>query len=161
VVTAPIFRIRDLAPNILDTERQRVSRLFEKDLSFASLREVGSTAARGVVSKQDLDFALRVSANRFYDAQSILDSRFQRGEIRIPLVGYQRYILGSGVDVMIHLVVSNGIYDNSFEQFLRLLITKKTVRDAYNNLKIGYDGRPMSEYRRVKRVFIEKCLCNA
>jgi GrpB-like predicted nucleotidyltransferase (UPF0157 family) len=154
------FYIRDLDRSILHGERERILQLIKKVISFALLTEVGSTAAEGVVGKQDLDFALRVPASRFYEAQGILDSHFDRNDVQRPVVGYQRYRVHSQLDVLIHLVVSGGSYDNDFGRFLEVLVSNNEVRIAYNKLKVAFNGRPMSEYKRAKKAFIESALAN-
>jgi GrpB-like predicted nucleotidyltransferase (UPF0157 family) len=156
--TVDNFYIRYLDRNIMQSERNRIFHLVKQMLPFASVMEVGSTAAEGVVGKQDLDFALRVPAGRFYEAQSILDSHFDRNERQRPVVGHQCYLVHSQLDVSLHLVVSGGNYDNDFERFLQLLLKKSELRLAYNNLKIAWNGRPMNEYRRAKKTFIESAL---
>ena len=159
--TVDIFHIRYLDQNILKGERERVLRLIRQVIPFASPMEVGSTAADGVLGKQDLDFAVRVSASRFYEAQCNLDSHFSRIERLQPVVGYQRYFVHSQLDVSIHLIVSGGNHDSEFERFLRLLLTNNRLRIAYNKLKIAWNGQPMNQYRRAKKTFIESALSKA
>ena len=135
--------------------------LIKKVISFALLTEVGSTAAEGVVGKARSGFLLyEVPAGRFYEAQGILDSHFDRNDVQRPVVGYQRYRVHSQLDVLIHLVVSGGSYDNDFGRFLEVLVSNNEVRIAYNKLKVAFNGRPMSEYKRAKKAFIESALAN-
>jgi GrpB-like predicted nucleotidyltransferase (UPF0157 family) len=154
----PNFYIRDFDRAILDSERERILRLIKKVIPFALPKEVGSTAVDGVVGKQDLDFALRVPSSRFYEAQSILDSQFDRNDALRPVVGYQRYLVHSKLHVLVHLVVEGGYYDSDFDRFIKLLVTNRELRIAYNNLKIAYNGQSMSEYKRKKKAFIESAL---
>jgi GrpB-like predicted nucleotidyltransferase (UPF0157 family) len=154
----PNFYIRNFDRAILDGERERILRLIKKVISFALPREVGSTAVDGVVGKQDLDFSLRVPASRFYEAQSILDSQFDRNDVHRPVVGYQRYLVHSQLHVLIHLVVEGGYYDSEFDRFIKLLATNSELRIAYNNMKIACNGQSMGEYRRKKKAFIESAL---
>jgi GrpB-like predicted nucleotidyltransferase (UPF0157 family) len=154
----PNFYIRDFDRGILDGERERILRLIKKVIPFALPREVGSTVVEGVVGKQDLDFALRVPADRFYEAQSILDSQFSRNDVHRPVVGYQGYLVHSQLHVLIHLVVEGGVYDDDFDKFITLLTTDSELRTAYNNLKIACNGQSMTDYKRRKKAFIESAL---
>jgi GrpB-like predicted nucleotidyltransferase (UPF0157 family) len=142
-------------------ERQRILRLLRETVSFASTMEVGSTAATGVVGKQDLDFALRVPSSRFYEAQSILDTSFRRNLRCKPVVGHQGYSIPSVVDGLAHLVILGGRYDYEFNKFINLLNENIEVRTAYNSLKRIWDGRSMHEYKAAKKTFIESSLRRA
>jgi len=152
-----IFQIRDLDSNTLLNERARVLRLIEEIVPFASVMEVGSTAIEGVIGKQDIDFAVRTPLERFEEARSILDRHFQRNANQLSNAEYQGYLVPSPLDVAIQLLVAGGKYDH-FERFLKLLSADETLRNAYNALKISWNGRSMNGYRRAKQTFIDKAL---
>ena len=65
------------------------------------------------------------------------------------------------MDVAIQLTVEGGPYDN-FLIFLAELRKDADLRQKYNELKVKFDGLPMSEYRDAKQGFIEQVLatCN-
>jgi len=124
---------------------------------LASVLEVGSTAVEGVVGKQDIDIVVRVPAESFADTRDILDRMFSRNASQMSNSEYQGYLVTSSLDVAIQLVVAGGKYD-TFVAFLQALSTDPTIRQAYNQLKIAWNGQPMQDYRVAKQEFIESVL---
>lgn len=152
VADVELFHIRDLDSST-QGERDRALSRIRQVIPFASVMEVGSTAVEGVLGKQDLDFVARVPRERFGEARNILDVHFQRNDRQLSNAEYQGYLVHSPVDVAVQLIVAGGQYDN-FEEFVRLLHASVDLRNAYNSLKLAWDGRPMEDYRAAKRAFI-------
>jgi GrpB-like predicted nucleotidyltransferase (UPF0157 family) len=119
--------------------------------------EVGSTALAGVVGKQDLDFVVRVPSSRFEHSRIALDAQFPRNQRQLCEHGFQGYCVPSQLEAAIQLIVAGSQHDN-FERFLNCLTASTELRQAYNALKIAFDGRPMHEYRLAKSAFIEAAL---
>jgi GrpB-like predicted nucleotidyltransferase (UPF0157 family) len=152
------FYIRDdLDASTLRSESQRVLRLIQGLIPSASVMEVGSTAMEGIIGKQDLDFVVRVGVPQFEKTRSILDKYFSRNDQQLSNAEYQGYIVSSSLDVAIQLIVADGKYD-TFERFLQLLKRDPSVQQAYNDLKVTWNGRSMQEYRLAKQGFIESVL---
>ena len=111
----------------------------------------------GVIGKQDVDFAVRVQAERFATARAILDGLFARDTDQLSNAEFQGYIVPSELDVSVQLFHAGGQYD-VFEAFLGLLGSDESLRRRYNDLKSQWNGRPMRDYRAAKDAFIESVL---
>lgn len=159
VPAAEVFQIRDLDGRTLRDESERILRLIQDVVPYASIMEVGSTAVEGVTGKQDIDFAVRVPLGRFAETRSALDRHFERNDRQLSNSEYQGYLVRSPLDVAIQLIVAKGQHDN-FERFLRLLSSDRELRTAYNHLKSAWHGRPMESYRVAKQAFIDSALSN-
>ena len=121
--------------------------------------EVGSTAVEGVIGKEDLDFLVRVPPDRFGDARIILDRQFERNERQFANSEFQGYRVVSPIGVSIQLTTENGPLD-VFEKFLLRLRSDPALRNAYNDLKLAWNGRPMDDYRAAKGDFIAAALAS-
>ena len=119
--------------------------------------EVGSTAVAGAVGKQDIDFAVRVPAAFFVKTRRCLDAYLERNPDQLSNSEYQGYHVGSNFDVAVQLIVSGGQYDH-FERFLQALNSNSDLVKVYNSLKRKWNGKPMDDYPRAKRAFIEVVL---
>ena len=75
------------------------------------MTEVGSTAIAGITGKQDLDFAVRGSAERFEEARSVLDGLYQRNDAQQSDTGFPGYILESSLDASVQLLAAGSQYD--------------------------------------------------
>lgn len=151
------FHVVELDRATLEAERRRVLALLEGVAPFFEVLEVGSTAVEGVIGKGDLDLLVRVSPSRFVEARALLDARLARNAAQFSDDAFQGYRVESPLDVAVQLTVSGGPYDD-FERFLELLRADRSLREAYNELKRAWDGRPMDGYREAKRAFIEAAL---
>jgi GrpB-like predicted nucleotidyltransferase (UPF0157 family) len=152
-----VFRIVRHDPRQLMRERERLLGAVREATTIGSLCEVGSTAVEGVVGKEDIDFALIVPRNQFGLARRDLDRVFRRDPQQMSNSEYQGYRLPSTYDAALQLVVFGSKFD-TFERFLSRLRESASLRRAYNDLKVNWDGRPMDEYRTAKRAFIEAVL---
>ena len=152
-----IFHINKIGLESLEAERNRVVNTITSIVPERSLYEVGSTAVDGVIGKQDLDFLVRVPSADFPSTRTVLDKVFTRNPDQLSNDVYQGYTVESVMDVAIQLTIEGGSYDN-FLTFLAELQASADLRQKYNELKIKYDGLPMSEYRDAKHNFIERVL---
>jgi len=151
------LRLIRLDPEVHASERSRVMGLLHGLIPGGSIMEVGSTAIVGVVGKQDIDFVVRVPESAFADARRALDTHFERNPNQLSNTEYQGYYVDSPLDVAVQLIVAGGPYDH-FERFLEALRSNPELVKAYNALKRKWEGKPMNEYRRAKRDFIESVL---
>ena len=84
-----IFQIREVDSELLERERNHVIRLLRRNLPATAIMEVGSTAVKGVVGKQDLDFLVQVPRGRFQRTRDILDRTLERDERQHSDHGFQ------------------------------------------------------------------------
>jgi len=152
-----VFRLQ--APDLrgLRRERVRIVRWLREWLPDAEVREVGSTAVPGVIGKQDLDFAVKVTADKFEEARTTLDKHFARNPDQLSDDCIPGYKVASSVDLALQLIVRDSAYD-MFDAFLGLLRQDAVLRADYNQLKRQWDGQPMQAYRQAKAAFIARAL---
>lgn len=121
------------------------------------ISEVGSTALEGVLGKQDVDILVLVPESSFQEVRGHLDMTLRRDMEQLSNDQYQGYIFESPLDVAVQLTVKGSQYDQ-FHRFIDELRQSPLLRDAYNTLKLEYDGKPMSAYREAKSAFIRSVL---
>lgn len=152
-----IFRLNHISLESLEAERNQALSQIRAVVPEHSLYEVGSTAVHGVIGKQDLDFLVRVPEAEFKATRTALDKAFTRNPEQLSNEVYQGYLVNSAMDVAIQLTTEGGQYDD-FLTFLAMLQASADLRQRYNELKMEFDGQPMSEYRDAKNQFIEHAL---
>lgn len=125
-------------------------------LPQSEILHVGSTAVRGSMTKGDLDVAVRIEQGGFRDAEEVLAQEYDRntgsertddfaafvGESTVPELGIQLVAVGGSAD--------------TFHIWVQQLLDDPTLRRKYDELKLGFDGLPMQEYRSAKSAFIAK-----
>lgn len=141
----------------MSAERDRVIAILKSCVPAEWISEVGSTALEGVIGKQDIDILVLVPEASFLEVRGRLDSTLRRDRNQLSDDQFQGYIFESSLDVAVQLTVKGGTYDE-FHQFLDALRESPNLVDAYNTLKIEYDGKPMAEYREAKSAFIRSVL---
>ena len=151
------FRIVEVDPLLLHSEKQRVMELLCAMVPRSCVMEVGSTAVQGLIGKQDVDFAVCVPRRRFVATRRVLDAALSRNPGQLSDSQFQGYLVASPLDIAVQLTVEGGPYDD-FSAFLAALKASATLREAYNALKRYWDGRPMEDYRGAKAAFIAAAL---
>jgi GrpB-like predicted nucleotidyltransferase (UPF0157 family) len=151
-----LFNILPTPPQF-DEERARVLAFVKQAVPDAIVEEVGSTAIRGLLGKQDIDIAVLTSKETFDAIRRRLDSIFERDADQFSDSVYQAYLVKSFLDVKIQATVRGGPHD-TFDEFLEALRTEPRLVDAYNQLKLHWHGRPMHEYREAKASFIRETI---
>ena len=154
---AELFKIGTVDELTIANERNRAMSLLREILPEASIFEVGSTAVKGLIGKQDLDFLVRVPKSEFETTRRILDQSLERNLNQMSTEIYQGYLVDSQHDVAVQLTIEAGPHD-TFLEFMELLKADKKLREEYNELKREFDGQPMDVYRTAKRDFIERSL---
>jgi GrpB-like predicted nucleotidyltransferase (UPF0157 family) len=152
-----VFRLSHLDRSVLMAERDRVIAILKSCVSAEWISEVGSTALEGVVGKQDIDILVLVPESSFQEVRGRLDMTLRRNVEQLSDDQYQGYIVESPLDVAVQLTVKGCQYDH-FHRFIDVLRDSPALRDAYNTLKIEYDGKLMAEYREAKSAFIRSAL---
>ena len=152
-----LFQLKDIEPNKLKSEKNRILKWLKELIPDALVMEVGSTAVRGAIGKEDIDILVRVEKKNFVKVRDILDKQFERNLEQISNSEFQGYCVVSSLDVAIQLTIIGSQYD-SFERFLNILKTDPSLLKKYNDIKRKWNGKPMDEYRQAKSDFIESVL---
>jgi GrpB-like predicted nucleotidyltransferase (UPF0157 family) len=151
------FLIRGVDRTLMRSECRRIRRLVEAIVRGRVVTEVGSTAVRGVIGKQDLDFVVRVDAVDFAETTGTLDGHFNRQSRQRSRPDRAAFDIPSTFDATLHVMVA-GCPDDNFETFTQVLRDHRHLRFEYNDLKLKWHGRAMEEYREQKRLFIQRVL---
>src|SRR4051794_6883896 len=107
-----LFIIRQLSPELLEGETQRIVSLIRAAVPEAEVFPVGSTAVPGVIGKQDIDVLVRVPLASFESTRQSLDAVFARNADQLSTSDFQGYVVDSPVDAAIQLTILGGPYDD-------------------------------------------------
>jgi len=145
------------AESAFDIQKQSILEM----LPDAEVYHIGSTAIAGLLTKGDLDLLVCVAENRFADADALLALRFDRNSRSMRTSKFASFIAS---DLNPPLGIQLTTRDGDFATFLRFsesLRLDSGLRAEYAQLKAGFEGRKMEEYRRAKDGFIERVLGQA
>lgn len=124
----------------------------------AEILHVGATAVPGVLTKGDLDIAIRVPDADFEEADAALAPRYTRDTGSIRTLDFSAFEAPAETPPLgIQLAVIDGPYDE-FHSFAGALRANPPLVEAYNELKQLFDGQPMETYRAAKALFIQAVL---
>lgn len=150
-------------PDVARVEAERLFARVEEELRSllsapADIRHVGATAVPGCLTKGDLDVVVRVEADAFVEADRALSVRFPRNDGSKRTDSFSAFE-DSGVvpHLGIQLTVVGGA-DDYFHLLADALRRDPVLVDAYNALKVRFDGQPMDTYREAKSAFIRDVL---
>jgi GrpB-like predicted nucleotidyltransferase (UPF0157 family) len=158
-----LFRLVDA-----DSARERAKQLFaEAAKSLAAILpptvdiwHIGATAIPDCLTKGDVDIVVRVPAEDFDTADSILATQFTRNEGSIRTTSFSAFEDATKQPHLgIQLTVVDGPFD-FFHLFIERLQQSPRLIEEYNTLKRLYDGGDMSAYRAAKDAFVERVLAN-
>lgn len=148
------LKLEDVADEI-DLLYGILERRFARLMPFGDIEHIGSTSIPGSITKGDLDISVRVPASRFEDALSLLDTCCERHEESHNTEEYQPYLCHiENQQVGIQLFISGSVYEKRFLFWRDALSNNPRLLEQYNDLKVAYHGRSMSEYRDAKSKFI-------
>ncbi|MDP8997084.1 MAG: GrpB family protein [Pseudomonadota bacterium] len=122
-------------------------------LPHAKIEEVGSTAIKGMLGKNDVDIAIAVLTSDFLDARSFLDAQFKRNDEQFSSEAFQGYTVKSETEIALQLFCVGSSFD-VFSEFKDLLSRSAGMRMRYTLLKRRWNGRDMDAYRDAKSKFI-------
>ena len=141
-----------------ETVFQKHSELIKQVLPGSQVYHVGSTGVRGSLTKGDVDLQVRVTQEDFPKAKESLMAiyslntgsdqtsffcAFEKEDEILP-VGIQLTVNGSSVD--------------NFRKVTQFFCEHPSYTEAYNHLKMEFEGEDMEEYRNEKSSFIAKIL---
>lgn len=126
----------------------------------ADIEHVGATAVSGCLTKGDLDICVRVDRAEFAAADAALAALFARNDGSIRTDAFSAFAaVEADPPLGVQLVVRGGELD-VFVRFRDALRADPALVAAYNDLKVGFDSRPMDDYRAAKAAFVEKVLAD-
>ncbi len=155
---------------LVDTRRARkdaqrlfaaVSERLAALLPGADIRHIGATAVPGCLTKGDLDIVVRVGAEDFATADSVVAAAFSRNGSSVRTQAFSAFEdASSHPHLGIQLVAVDSPFD-SFHLFAEALQRSPSLVEEYNALKRLHEGADMARYREAKGRFVERVLANA
>ncbi|MGE0115793.1 MAG: GrpB family protein [Steroidobacteraceae bacterium] len=146
------------APEIFATAERLfldVKARLQRMLPDAEIMHVGSTAIPGALTKGDLDIVVRVAPAYFKEADRQLANLFDRNAGSLRNEEFSAFQdVASNPELGIQLVVK-GASDDHFLLWRQLLEQSLELRQAYDELKMRFEGAEMEAYRAAKAIFIE------
>ena len=148
----PEAEIRAEVDRLWQSERKKLLRL----LPAADVQHVGATAVPGSLTKGDLDIQVRVPAADFAAAEVVLAAHYQPNSKTDRDVGFASFTdEKANPPLGVQLTAIDGPHDG-FYRFRDVLRAHPPLREAYDTIKRGWEGRPMAGYRAEKAAFFEE-----
>ena len=127
----------------------------------AEVLHVGATAVPGCLTKGDLDIVVRVDRVDFAASEALLANRFSRNVGSIKTDEFAAFEdAGRSPHLGVQLTMKGGAFDD-FHQFVEELRRDPLLVHRYNELKLCFDGKSMTEYRAAKDAFVAEVLSNS
>ncbi len=142
--------VRDKISHLCNRVRRRLSGV----LPDAELQHVGSTSIPGSVTKGDLDIQVRVVASDYEDSKEKLARLYNvnvGGFGSDDAISFEDYSTDPPHGV--HLTVIDGSCDVQW-RFRDTLRASAKLSRAFDELKRGFEGRSMEQYREAKEEFV-------
>jgi GrpB-like predicted nucleotidyltransferase (UPF0157 family) len=148
----PETEVRAAVDRLWQTERKKLLRL----LPEADVQHVGSTAVPDSLTKGDLDIQVRVAAADFADAEAVLASHYQRNTKSDRAIGFASFTDTKAQPPLGVQLTAVDSPEDRFYRFRDVLKAHPPLREAYDTLKRGWEGRPMAGYRAEKAAFFDE-----
>jgi uncharacterized protein len=135
---------------------EQIAALVEPLTAGADVQDMGATAIPGLLTKGDVDVNVRVAAGDFAPLVEFLGRRFEINQPQNWTEGFAsfadetNYALPVGVQVTI-LCHADDVYIAQRDR----LAARPDLIAEYNQLKSGYEGSDMDDYRTAKWAFID------
>lgn len=142
------------AQRLFAQEEQRIRRR----LPGALVEHIGATSVPGLITKGDLDIAVRVAAGGFEAADRALAEMYPRNRGNERTGTYSSFADDAVTPPLGVQVCVIGGPEDFFVSLRDLLCTRPDLVGRLNELKRSFDNRPMADYRAAKSVFIESIL---
>jgi GrpB-like predicted nucleotidyltransferase (UPF0157 family) len=145
----PEAEVRAEVDRLWQTERKKLLRLWPA----ADVQHVGSTAVPDSLTKGDLDIQVRVADADFADAEAVLASHYQRNAKSDRTRGFASFTDEKARPPLGVQLTAIDAPEDTFHRFRDVLKAHPPLREAYDTLKRGWEGRPMVGYRAEKAAF--------
>lgn len=131
---------------------KKQKRELEMLLPEVDIQHVGSCSVPGAIGKFDIDIQVRVTAEIFNNAVTLIMKCYQP---KHPEIWTEEFAVFSNdknqlIDIMVTIIGSNR---DDFYRVRDALTANKRLLEEYNNFKKGYEGKTYGEYRKAKNSF--------
>lgn len=142
-----------VAKKVFNEQKDKIIRV----LPYADVQHIGGTSIPNSITKGDLDLVIRVPKNKFKQAIKELTRMYQinQPDIWNDLYASFKDKNNLDIDVDAQLVVMNSKSDD-FVKTRDLLRERPELLEELNSLKIKYEGKNMTDYRKSKEKFYQK-----
>lgn len=134
-------------------ERDKLLKILPK----ADIQHIGSTAIPNAMTKGDLDLQVRVDKDDFTEVIEQLKKFYEINQPNNWTENYASFKDGErDMPVGIQLTVSDSDDDKQFQEQQQLLSSNPEVLKEYNEVKLSFEGKDISEYRAAREKFFEE-----
>jgi GrpB-like predicted nucleotidyltransferase (UPF0157 family) len=148
----PASIFKEIAATVFQKQRERIL----KQLPFAEVHHIGSTAIPGSLTKGDLDLNVRVKRREFATAVELLKEMYavnQPNNWTATFASFRDNKVGMNFGVQLTAI---GSLEDTFLVHRDMLLNRPELVERLNALKTNYEGKPMNEYRKAKSDFFAK-----
>jgi len=134
---------------IFNSEKKEI----QKILKNADIQHVGSCSVPGAISKFDVDIQVRVEKESFGEALTFLSKKYQEKRPEIWGDGFAAFNTKKECSIDIVLTEIDSKYDD-FYKVRDFLINNPEKLKEYNTLKMSFEGKLLSDYKKAKAEFL-------
>jgi GrpB-like predicted nucleotidyltransferase (UPF0157 family) len=148
----PTSFFKESADNMFQKQRKRLL----KQLPFAEVHHIGSTAIPGSITKGDLDVNVRVDKQEFAKAVELLKAMYainQPNNWTATFASFKNDRVGMDFGVQLTTI---GSLEDTFLVHRDILLNRPELVEQLNILKLNYEGKSMDEYKKAKSDFFAK-----
>lgn len=127
-------------------------------IPHAQMEHIGSTAIPGSITKGDIDILVTVEAAQLAEADRMLAERFARNEGSGRSATFSSFKDEKEPFPLGIQLVARGSDDEWEFRTVQARLADPDALDAYNALKLSYEGKGASEYITAKDTFIRDIL---
>jgi GrpB-like predicted nucleotidyltransferase (UPF0157 family) len=145
----PEAEVHAAVDRLWQSEHKKLMKL----LPGADIQHVGATAVPGSLTKGDLDIQVRVTAADFADAEAVLAAHYQRNAKSDRAIGFASFTDEKAQPPLGVQLTAIDSPEDRFYRFRDVLRAHPPLREAYDTLKRGWEGRSIAGYRAEKAAF--------
>jgi GrpB-like predicted nucleotidyltransferase (UPF0157 family) len=154
VTFKPVELFKELAYKVFEQESKKIL----AELPFAEVHHIGSTAIPGSITKGDLDVSVRVKKEDFERAIEALKRMYEINQPENWTEGFASFKTDPDT-LEIDFGAQLTVIDSEEDVFLRnkaVLQSHPLLVEKLNQIKLKYEGKLMTEYRKEKYEFFKQ-----
>lgn len=156
-MTKVSFKSANDFKQIADREVTRQKARILNVLPSADIQHIGSTAIPGSITKGDLDINVRVKKEDFDNAVQEIKKLYDINQPENWMADFASFKDENNlsIDFGVQLTVIDSPIDD-FVKLKNIIAGSPELIEKFNEMKIKFEGKDMSEYRKEKADFFQK-----